>query len=163
MHRVFYLLVLAAAISGCAGPRDPVKNQIALNDIVWREPGPAEAVVYLLRAPHDKSVIVPIIDDAPVQRLEVDTYIALPNRDGLGGAVGGVVGASLVGGPLGLIGTLGAAAFKASSRKEPDGYGAHRWVECTDLDARGLASFSAELNTGDVKATAEAAAAAARK
>jgi len=184
MSRVFYLLALAGAIAGCAGPRDPVKHQIALKDIVWLEPASAEAVVYLLRAPHDKSVVIPIVDDAPVPKLPVETYIALrlspgvhrlagaradspgakfatlpvelkagerrffysstslPNPERLSGPVGNAVGAS-----LGLVGAVAATAFAAALHKEPDGYGGYRWVECTDLDARGLASFSKEVLT----------------
>jgi len=184
MSRVFCSLVLAAALAGCAGPRDPVKHQIALKDISWLEPASDEAVVYLLRAPHDKSVIIPIVDATPVSKLPVETYIALrllpgvhrlggtrddspdakfatlpvelkagerrffysstslPNPERLSGPVGNAVGAS-----LGLVGAVAAAAFVAALHKDPDGHGGHRWVECTDLDARGLASFSTEVLT----------------
>ncbi|WP_198086384.1 hypothetical protein [Variovorax sp. E3] len=174
-----------------------MKHQVALKDIVWLEPADAEAVVYLLRAPHDKSEIVPVVDDAPAPKLPVETYIALrlspgvhrlagikadssdsrfvmlpvelkagerrffysstslPNPDRMSGPVGNAVGAS-----LGLVGAVAATAFAAALHKESDGYGIHRWVECTDLDARGLASFSKEILTtsaGQKKASEETA------
>ena len=75
MGRVIFWLVLAGATAGCAG--NSVKHQVALNDIVWIEPTGDEAVVYLLRAPHDKSVISPAVDDAPATKLPVETYVAL--------------------------------------------------------------------------------------
>lgn len=182
MKRIIIWLMLAGFITGCAGPRNSAKQPIAPKDIVWLEPNDKEAVIYLLRAPHDNSVFVPSVDDAPTPALPPETYIALrfppgshhlagvranapdaklmplhielkagdrrffyvstalANPDHLSGPVGGAVGAS-----FGLVGAVVATAITASMNQQPVGYGAHRWVECEDLDARGLASISAQV------------------
>ncbi|KQW63548.1 hypothetical protein [Variovorax sp. Root411] len=179
MKRVIVWLILAGSIAGCAGPRDFAKQPVAPKDIAWLEPKDREAIVYLLRAPHDKSVLVPSVDDAPTSALPPETYIALrfppgtyrlagakagapeskvvtlpielkagdrrffyasavlANPDHLSDPVGTAVGAS-----FGLIGAVAATAIAASMIEQPAGYGTHRWVECADLDARGLASIS---------------------
>lgn len=173
---------MAVALAGCAGPRNPVKNQVPLKDIVWLEPAADEGVVYMLRAPHDEAVIVPVVDGARVARLPAESYVAvklpagthrltavkedaaasrastltfelkggerrffylstaLPNPERMSGPAGAAVA-----GTLGLVGQVAVTAFVGALHQEPEGYGTYAWTECTDLDARGLASFSKEV------------------
>lgn len=183
MKRIIVWLIFSVLITGCARPRNFAKQPIAPKDIVWVDPSDEEAVIYLLRAPHDNSVFVPSVDDAPTLALPPETYIALrfppgshylagakanapdaklmplqielkagdrrffyvstslANPDHLSGPVSGAVGAS-----FGLVGAVVATAITASMNKQPVGYGVHRWVECEDLDARGLASISVPVS-----------------
>ncbi|MGO4391283.1 hypothetical protein AB4Z46_08010 [Variovorax sp. M-6] len=195
-RRIAFSILVAAAIAGCAGPRNSVKHQVALKDIVWLEPADEEAVIYLLRAPHDNSVILPIVDGVSVSRLPVDSYVAvrlaagthrltaakvgapetkaatlavdlkggerrffylstaLPNPERMSGAAGAAVGAG-----FGIIAQVAVTAFIAGAHKQVDDYGTYSWVECEDLDARGMASFSTEMALGTEslgKATTEA-------
>ncbi|WP_124462280.1 hypothetical protein [Variovorax sp. KBW07] len=182
MKRVIFGLVLIGLVAGCAGPRDSAKQPVAPREIVWQKPTADDAIVYLLRSPHDKSVLVPSVDGSPTQTLPVDTYIALrlppgthrlagaksntpdskidslsielkagerrffyvstalSNPDHLGGSIGSAVGTQ-----LGLVAGVVATVIIASQHKEPSGFGTHRWVECEDIDARGLASISVEV------------------
>ena len=158
-----FLFVLAASfalLTGCANTTTFKKPQ----DIAWIDAAPGEAILYLLRAPHDSTEVVAAINGASAARLPSSAYTALalsPGTYRLATTASGTYAVDIelktgerrffyISGVLGsrtqadgiataLGGPIVALAISTRDRTDPE---SRRWTECTDLDARGLASIA---------------------
>lgn len=160
--------VLAACASGGGATRT---TQVSPRDIVWKEPSAELSVIYLLRTPHDNTSIAATTNDIEMAKLPAGTYTALQLPPGtyrlglieaastkaaantfeieakpgerrffyLSGVLETPGKAASVMGALG--GAIGGAIIAAARSSRSPTEGSHNWTECTDLDARGLASI----------------------
>jgi hypothetical protein len=168
MHLSVTLALAAAFLTACAQPT-PGPAQRPPASIVWAEPESGQALVYFLRTPLDRPEVTLTIDGEAVLNIPANTYgsrslspgkhrlsavaiesdgsstavlelelkpnerrfvymsKALPNPPGMGFAT--------VAGGVTISGQLGA-------RSVPENYKIRRWLEFSELDARGLASIS---------------------
>jgi len=157
------LIALAASLAlltGCANTASFKKPQ----EITWIDAPPDKSILYLLRAPHDSTEVVAAINGTAAARLPSGAYTALVLSPGtyrlatmassshaadielrtgerrffyISGVLGTSPKANAVASALG--GPIVALAMSTRDRTDPE---SRRWTECTDLDARGLASIA---------------------
>jgi hypothetical protein len=158
-RRVAAWAISLALLGGCANTSSFKKPQ----DIVWMDPAPEQSVLYLFRAPHDSTEVVAFVNGAAAARLPASAYTALtlpPGTYGLATAGTGTQGLNVelkagerrfvyvsgvmathtqaIGLATAFAGPLAGLAVMAGN---PTDLESRRWTECSDLDARGLASI----------------------
>lgn len=162
LRQLFVMLALPLVISACA-----IREYPNPDSIVLQRPSSGQALIYFFRAPHDSGPLAIEIDGKRVATLRPETYVALslpPGRyrfltkGGLfdGGEAAEPLEVSLKANErvfyhvsgidekrVGLVGVMiiqGAGAVPLLGKESV--VRNRTWKECSELDARGLATIS---------------------
>jgi hypothetical protein len=162
-QRILSLVILTAFINGCVVAPRPYSPPI---DIPLQEPPPGMAIVYLLRAPYDKTGISVSIGQRKVAELPESSYTAIslpPGSHVLSTQSSALFGGSTeVAPPVELVVQKGERRFLNISgttqvgtslagvvgvvpifiRGQATVAGTHSWKEVTEIDAQGLMSIA---------------------
>lgn len=166
LREMFLVLVLLLVISACATRDYPHPNSI-----VFQKPSNGQALIYFFRAPHDSGSLTIETDGKRVAKLAPETYVALSlppgryrflTRGGLfdGGETAEALEVSLQANErvfyhvsgidekrvafVGAMNVQGAGVIPLLGQESV--VRNRTWKECSELDARGLATISRQVS-----------------
>ncbi|WP_164963014.1 hypothetical protein [Rubrivivax sp. JA1026] len=152
LSRRHWLLLCSAALASCA---TEFKPHVPPVDLPLQDAPPGQALVYLLRAPHDSKLVRVVEGDRHLATLDSGTctVISLPPGHHLLRTVAGLPVFGEMAPPLAVKLAPGSRRFFALSGAStrfvlglplPEletAPGSRRWTEVTELDAQGLMSI----------------------